>query len=80
MEVKVKPQLQSSEAHKKILSPLSPFRCRTHSFLSPFHRRTPRQQNTFGSAIDELSSRQAVLRLQFYNDDPSASSGSRPRP
>ncbi|XAR66837.1 Triphosphatase [Bertholletia excelsa] len=59
MEVEVKLRLQNSEAHQKILS-----------LLSPFHRRTHRQHNIFfDGAAGELSSRLAVLRLRFYDDD-----------
>ncbi|PSS08408.1 Triphosphate tunel metalloenzyme 3 like [Actinidia chinensis var. chinensis] len=63
MEIEVKLRLPDSAAHRSVLS-----------LLSPFHRRTRtlRQHNTFfDGASSELSSRRAVLRLRFYDDDDS---------
>ncbi|KAL6969069.1 hypothetical protein U1Q18_028226 [Sarracenia purpurea var. burkii] len=59
MEIEVKLRLPDSAAYQKLLS-----------VLSPFHRQTLRQYNTFfDGAAAELSSRRAVLRLRFYDDD-----------
>ncbi|PSS13899.1 Triphosphate tunel metalloenzyme 3 like [Actinidia chinensis var. chinensis] len=59
MEVEVKLRLPDSAAHRSVLS-----------LLSPFHRCTLRQHNSFfDGASAELSSRRAVLRLRFYDDD-----------
>ncbi|CAL5443417.1 unnamed protein product [Camellia sinensis] len=59
MEVEVKLCLPDSAAHQNLLS-----------ILSPFHRQTHRQYNTFFDGVaSELSSRRAVLRLRFYDDD-----------
>ena len=59
MEIEVKLRLSDSAAHWSILS-----------LLSTFHRRILRQHNTFfDGASSELSSRRAVLRLRFYDDD-----------
>ncbi|XP_052200591.1 triphosphate tunnel metalloenzyme 3 isoform X2 [Diospyros lotus] len=59
MEVEVKLRLPDNAAHQKLLS-----------VLAPFHRLTHRQHNTFfDGAAAELSSRRAVLRLRFYDDD-----------
>ncbi|XP_059637858.1 triphosphate tunnel metalloenzyme 3 isoform X4 [Cornus florida] len=59
MEVEVKLRLPDSASLQKLLS-----------LLSPFHLKTHRQYNTFfDGAASELSSRRAVLRLRFYDDD-----------
>jgi uncharacterized protein YjbK len=59
MEVEVKLKLPDLESHQKL-----------HSLLSPFHLKTHRQYNTFfDGASAELSSKRAVLRLRFYDDD-----------
>ncbi|KAK4257455.1 hypothetical protein QN277_007043 [Acacia crassicarpa] len=58
MEVEVKLWLENAEAH-----------CMVTTSLSPFHIITHRQENLFfEGAVEELSSRRAVLRLQFYDD------------
>ncbi|CAL5396604.1 unnamed protein product [Camellia sinensis] len=59
MEVEVKLRLADSAAHQNLVS-----------VLSPFHRQTHHQYNTFfDGAAYELSSRGAVLRLRFYDHD-----------
>ncbi|KAA8522946.1 hypothetical protein F0562_009368 [Nyssa sinensis] len=59
MEVEVKIRLPDSASHQKL-----------HSLLSPFHLKIHRQYNTFfDGAASELSSRRAILRLRFYDDD-----------
>lgn len=55
----MKLKLPDRESHQKLIS-----------ILSPFHLKTHCQHNTFfDGAGSELSSRRAVLRLRFYNDD-----------
>ncbi|KAK4257458.1 hypothetical protein QN277_007044 [Acacia crassicarpa] len=59
MEVEVKLRLENAEAHRMV----------TASF-APFHIITHRQENLFfDGAAGELSSRRAILRLRFYDDD-----------
>ncbi|XP_027333054.1 triphosphate tunel metalloenzyme 3 isoform X3 [Abrus precatorius] len=59
MEVEVKLRLANAQAHRHVTT-----------LLSPFHVTTHRQQNLFFDGADsELSSRRAVLRLRFYDDD-----------
>lgn len=59
MEVEIKLKLPDSTTHQNLLS-----------LLAPFHKITHRQHNTFfDGAATELSSRRAVLRLRFYNDN-----------
>ncbi|PHT57243.1 Triphosphate tunel metalloenzyme 3 [Capsicum baccatum] len=58
MEVEVKLRLPDSSAHQKVLS-----------LLSPYHKKTHHQLNTFfDGASGELSSQRAVLRLRFYEN------------
>lgn len=59
MEIEVKLRLPDASSHRQLTTLLSPFYITTH-----------RQENLFfdGSAA-ELSSRRAVLRLRFSNDD-----------
>ncbi|KAM3337174.1 triphosphate tunnel metalloenzyme 3 isoform X2 [Capsicum galapagoense] len=58
MEVEVKLRLPDSTAHQKVLS-----------LLSPYHKKTHHQLNTFfDGAAGELSSQRAVLRLRFYEN------------
>ncbi|XP_057419899.1 triphosphate tunnel metalloenzyme 3 [Lotus japonicus] len=59
MEVEVKLRLPNAEAHRQVTT-----------LLAPFHVTTHRQHNLFfDGAAAELSSKRAVLRLRFYNDD-----------
>ncbi|KAG5564274.1 hypothetical protein RHGRI_000467 [Rhododendron griersonianum] len=62
MEIEVKLRLPSAAAHQTLVS-----------LLSPYHRVTHRQHNTFfDGAAAQLSSRRAVLRLRFYGDEDDA--------
>ncbi|KAH7546295.1 hypothetical protein FEM48_Zijuj01G0185200 [Ziziphus jujuba var. spinosa] len=59
MEVEVKLRLPDAAAHRRV-----------NDLLSPFRVATFRQENLFfDGAAAELSSRRAVLRLRFYDDD-----------
>ncbi|KAF7152189.1 hypothetical protein RHSIM_Rhsim01G0054900 [Rhododendron simsii] len=59
MEIEVKLRLPSAAAHQTLVS-----------LLTPYHRVTHRQHNTFfDGAAAQLSSRRAVLRLRFYGDN-----------
>ncbi|KAH7547432.1 hypothetical protein FEM48_Zijuj01G0309400 [Ziziphus jujuba var. spinosa] len=59
MEVEVKLRLSDSTSHQKL-----------SDLLSPFHTKTHFQENIFfDGAKAELSSKLAVLRLRFYNDN-----------
>ncbi|KVI00517.1 triphosphate tunel metalloenzyme 3-like isoform X2 [Cynara cardunculus var. scolymus] len=60
MEVEVKLRLPDSETYKTIIS-----------LLSPFHIKTHNQHNNFFDGVDgQLSVHRAILRLRFYNDQP----------
>lgn len=55
----MKLRLQNAEAHRLVTT-----------LLAPFHIKTHLQENLFfDGAAGELSSRRAVLRLRFYDDD-----------
>ncbi|KAL1372222.1 hypothetical protein HN51_002360 [Arachis hypogaea] len=59
MEVEVKLRLPNADSHRRVTA-----------LLAPFHAATHRQRNLFFDGADsELSSKRAVLRLRFYNDD-----------
>ncbi|MED6205168.1 hypothetical protein PIB30_015282 [Stylosanthes scabra] len=59
MEVEVKLRLPNADSHRRVTA-----------LLAPFHAATYRQRNLFfDGAESELSSKRAVLRLRFYNDD-----------
>lgn len=59
MEVEVKLRLANADSHRRVTT-----------LLSPFHVITHRQHNLFfDGAGSELSSRRAVLRLRFYDED-----------
>ncbi|KAI4335639.1 hypothetical protein L6164_014271 [Bauhinia variegata] len=59
MEVEVKLRLTNAEAHRQVTT-----------LLAPFHIKTHRQENLFfDGAAGELSSRRAVLRVRFFDDD-----------
>ncbi|KAK1418453.1 hypothetical protein QVD17_27598 [Tagetes erecta] len=58
MEVEVKLRLPNSQTHKTLISLLSPFHITTHN----------QHNNFFDGLAGELSSRRAVLRIRFYND------------
>lgn len=59
MEVEVKLRLANAEAHRQVTTLLAPSHIKTHC-----------QENLFfDGAAGELSSRRAVLRLRFYDDD-----------
>ncbi|KAF7806455.1 triphosphate tunel metalloenzyme 3 [Senna tora] len=59
MEVEVKLRLPNALAHRQLTT-----------LLAPFHLKTHRQENLFfDGAAEQLSSRRAVLRLRFYDDD-----------
>uniref|UniRef100_A0A7N0UIF0 CYTH domain-containing protein n=1 Tax=Kalanchoe fedtschenkoi TaxID=63787 RepID=A0A7N0UIF0_KALFE len=59
MEVEVKLRLPNAEAYSDVAS-----------ILSDFHVKTHLQENLFfDGASGELSSKRAVLRLRFYNND-----------
>ncbi|KAL5574536.1 hypothetical protein UlMin_016235 [Ulmus minor] len=59
MEVEVKLRLRDSASHQKL-----------SDILSPFHSKTLFQENVFfDGAKSELSSKLAVLRLRFYNEN-----------
>ncbi|KAD5961290.1 hypothetical protein E3N88_12763 [Mikania micrantha] len=60
MEVEVKLRLPDSETYKTLISLLSPFHIRTHN----------QHNNFFDGVSGELSTRRAVLRIRFYNDQP----------
>ncbi|KAF3450917.1 hypothetical protein FNV43_RR07006 [Rhamnella rubrinervis] len=59
MEVEVKLRLMDSASHQKL-----------SDLLSPFHTKTLFQENIFfDGAKSELSSKLAVIRLRFYNEN-----------
>ncbi|XP_026454659.1 triphosphate tunel metalloenzyme 3-like [Papaver somniferum] len=59
MEIELKLKLPDSTSHQKL-----------SDLLSPFHIKTHLQDNIFFDGLNsELSSKRAVLRLRFYNDD-----------
>ena len=59
MEIEVKLRLPDAAAHGRLAS-----------LLSPHHLKTHRQHNLFfDGAANELSSRRAVLRIRFYDDE-----------
>ncbi|RZC61952.1 hypothetical protein C5167_023721 [Papaver somniferum] len=59
MEIELKLKLPDSTSHQKL-----------SDLLSPFHIKTHLQENIFFDGLNsELSSKRAVLRLRFYNDD-----------
>lgn len=61
MEIEVKLRLPDSASHQTL-----------SSLLSPFHLKTHRQENIFfDGAANELSSKRAVLRFRFYDNDAS---------
>lgn len=60
MEVEVKLRLPDNETHKTLISLLSPFHIRTHN----------QHNNFFDGVAGQLSSKRAVLRIRFYNDQP----------
>ncbi|KAJ1385868.1 CYTH-like domain superfamily [Sesbania bispinosa] len=59
MEVEVKLRLANADAHRHVTTLLAPLHVITHRQLNLF----------FDGAASELSSRRAVLRLRFYDDD-----------
>ncbi|CAH1449137.1 unnamed protein product [Lactuca virosa] len=60
MEVEVKLRIPDSETYKTLISLLSPFHIRTHN----------QHNNFFDGVAGQLSSQRAVLRIRFYNDQP----------
>lgn len=56
----MKLRLPDSEAYKTLISLLSPFHIKTHN----------QHNNFFDGVAGQLSVRRAVLRLRFYNDQP----------
>ena len=70
MEVEVKLRLPDSAAHQKL-----------SDLLSPFHSKTLFQENVFfDGANAELSSKLAVLRLRFYDENSRCVLGLKAKP